>query len=107
MRQVITRQPVMMGNTKIGDKEVFVTQTVTEVGLYEIHSIFISIFGPLSEINSNFVKILGPLTIGSKFCICIMYIQAVYSIKFLNAFLNLSYSFVLLLVYRECIYTYE
>ncbi|CAH0719175.1 unnamed protein product, partial [Brenthis ino] len=30
MRQVITRQPVMMGNTKIGDKEVFVSQSVAE-----------------------------------------------------------------------------
>ncbi|CAG9571708.1 unnamed protein product [Danaus chrysippus] len=30
MRQVITRQPVMVGNTKIGDKEMVVTQPVTE-----------------------------------------------------------------------------
>nr|XP_026500430.1 AT-rich interactive domain-containing protein 2-like isoform X6 [Vanessa tameamea] len=30
IRQVITRQPVMMGNTKIGDKEVLVTQPVAE-----------------------------------------------------------------------------
>ncbi|XP_075981981.1 brahma associated protein 170kD [Anticarsia gemmatalis] len=30
MRQVITRQPVMVGNTKIGDKELVVTQPVTE-----------------------------------------------------------------------------
>ncbi|XP_059056851.1 AT-rich interactive domain-containing protein 2 isoform X3 [Achroia grisella] len=30
MRQVITRQPVMVGNTKIGDKELIVTQPVTE-----------------------------------------------------------------------------
>ncbi|CAB3225415.1 unnamed protein product [Arctia plantaginis] len=30
MRQVITRQPVMVGNTKIGDKELVVSQTVTE-----------------------------------------------------------------------------
>nr|XP_037871282.1 AT-rich interactive domain-containing protein 2 isoform X7 [Bombyx mori] len=29
MRQVITRQPVMVGNTKIGDKELVVTQPVT------------------------------------------------------------------------------
>ncbi|XP_061380820.1 AT-rich interactive domain-containing protein 2 isoform X2 [Danaus plexippus] len=31
MRQVITRQPVMVGNTKIGDKEMVVTQPVTEI----------------------------------------------------------------------------
>ncbi|XP_072945631.1 uncharacterized protein Bap170 [Epargyreus clarus] len=30
VRQVITRQPVMVGNTKIGDKEMVVTQPVTE-----------------------------------------------------------------------------
>ncbi|XP_050355392.1 AT-rich interactive domain-containing protein 2 isoform X8 [Nymphalis io] len=30
IRQVITRQPIMMGNTKIGDKEVLVTQPVAE-----------------------------------------------------------------------------
>ncbi|XP_045484511.1 AT-rich interactive domain-containing protein 2 isoform X5 [Pieris rapae] len=30
MRQVITRQPVMVGNTKIGDKETVVSQPVTE-----------------------------------------------------------------------------
>lgn len=30
MRQVI-RQPVMMGGTKIGEKEVLVTQPITEV----------------------------------------------------------------------------
>ncbi|XP_045778562.1 AT-rich interactive domain-containing protein 2 isoform X3 [Maniola jurtina] len=30
MRQVITRQPVMVGNTKIGDKEMVITQPVTE-----------------------------------------------------------------------------
>ncbi|XP_045504599.1 AT-rich interactive domain-containing protein 2 isoform X3 [Colias croceus] len=30
MRQVITRQPVMVGNTKIGDKETIVAQPVTE-----------------------------------------------------------------------------
>ncbi|KAL0829739.1 hypothetical protein ABMA28_003233 [Loxostege sticticalis] len=31
MRQVITRQPVMVGNTKIGEKEMVITQPVTEV----------------------------------------------------------------------------
>ena len=31
MRQVITRQPVMVGNTKIGDKELVVNQPVPEV----------------------------------------------------------------------------
>lgn len=31
MRQVITRQPVMVGNTKIGEKEMVVNQPVTEV----------------------------------------------------------------------------
>ncbi|CAK1542681.1 unnamed protein product [Leptosia nina] len=30
MRQVITRQPVMVGNTKIGEKETVVTQPITE-----------------------------------------------------------------------------
>ncbi|XP_039747627.1 AT-rich interactive domain-containing protein 2 isoform X3 [Pararge aegeria] len=30
MRQVITRQPVMVGNTKIGDKEMVISQPVTE-----------------------------------------------------------------------------
>ncbi|XP_053616274.1 AT-rich interactive domain-containing protein 2 isoform X3 [Plodia interpunctella] len=30
MRQVITRQPVMVGNTKVGDKELIVNQPVTE-----------------------------------------------------------------------------
>lgn len=29
MRQVITRQPVMVGNTKIGDREMVVNQPVT------------------------------------------------------------------------------
>lgn len=30
MRQVITRQPIMVGSTKIGEKEVIVQQPITE-----------------------------------------------------------------------------
>lgn len=67
MRQVITRQPVMMGNTKIGDKEVFVTQTITEVSLLILEDNLL--FG----FNSVFAKQSTALTSAIQYATSLIY----------------------------------
>lgn len=55
MRQVITRQPVMVGNTKIGDKEMVVNQPVTEVIIF--YHTFAHDYSARSDVNKQFTRV--------------------------------------------------
>lgn len=70
MRQVITRQPVMVGNTKIGDKEMVITTPVTEVTLSYPHNFgsryFIHAWFVLLEIGNNLYASLCHIDNSSK-----------------------------------------